>query len=160
MIERIISKDRVCRVYVGPDILIEISGGRNSYVKYNIDGTKAINFSERINDIIYNLADREELTDEDKETIEDAFNEAGNRYIETLKALIKVGDTYCDPQGEYEIIAIDGEYITLKCIDEADPGWNIGKEYPGILISDAVFYIYGYYKDDSEIKYVPDSERI
>lgn len=161
--KRKISKDRIFTVQFDGDIDISFLNDAGHVIRFGIygaDKTKTVNFSERLNDIIYDLADSTELTDEDKEAIEDAFNEAGNRFIKDLTSRIEVGDTYCDPQGEYEIIATDGEYVTLKCTDEAGPGWNVGKEYPDMSIYDAVFYIYGYYKDDEGIKYVPDSKRI
>lgn len=164
MIERKISKDRICRVYFDDgDIEISILDDERDEIcseNYSVDETKVANFSDIFNYIIYDLADCEELTDEDKEAIEDAFNEAGNQYIEKLAALIEVGDTYSDPQGKYEIIATDGEYVTCKCIDEVGPGWNIGKEYPSIPISEAVFFIYGYYKGDSGIKCIPEEARL
>jgi hypothetical protein len=164
-IERKISKDRTCIVGLDDEVIkiriIDDAEFYNIFYKdYYIDKTKIANFSDIFNYIIYDLADCEELTDEDKEAIEDAFNEVGNQYIEKLAALIEVGDTYCDPQGEYEIIATDREHVTLKCIDEAGPGLNIGKEYPGIPTSEAVFYIYGYYKDNSGIKYIPEEARL
>jgi len=163
-IERKISKNRICRVYFDDgDIEISILDDERDEIcseNYSVDETKVAIFSEIFNYIIYDLADCEELTDEDKEAIEDAFNEVSNRYIEELATLIEVGDTYCDPQGEYEIIATDREHVTLKCIDEAGPGLNIGKEYPGIPTSEAVFYIYGYYKGNSGIKYIPEEARL
>lgn len=164
-IERKISEDRICTVlFVHGDAEISILDDERKIIDtygYCItDETEVVNFSKLLNDFIYHFTECEELTDEDKEEIKDTFDEAGNRFIKDLTSLIEVGDTYCDPQGEYEIIVIDGEYLTLKCIDEVVPGSNIGQEYSGIPISEAVFYIYGYYKDDSGIKYIPDSERI
>ena len=43
---------------------------------------------------------------------------------ETLEALADesiMGETYDDPEGEWEVIAVEGDQVTVKCIQEDNP---------------------------------------
>lgn len=106
--------DKAERMYSGTDPL--------TIAEYEEDGKKL-------------YAMRGCLGDQDGMTFEELQDE-----LEALADESIMGETYEDPEGEWEVIAVDGDQVTVKCIQEEN--LNYGREYC-VPFKEAWYYITG-----------------
>lgn len=163
-----LSNGRMCKVYdFGSNVEIYIfEAGENEAlcnISLCVDSCSEFAYKENLEGCFYEISEFVELTVKDKEQIEDVleiplWSMSLDQKYEDLKTCIDIGDTYDDPEGEWEIIAINEGQVSVRNIQTGN--LNYGREYE-VPIEEVMYFVYGYDKDeDGNIEYVPPEMRV